>query len=92
MTFNAKAFGKIGLAVAKVMVPQIATVEEAVNGLKGPDKKKAVIETVASSLELAEALSGKEIVDVPLFLHGLEQVNEGLVKIANSLPKSEAQP
>ena len=34
MKFNAKAFGKVGLAVAKVMVPQIATVEDAVTAIK----------------------------------------------------------
>ena len=92
MTFNAKAFGKIGLAVAKVMVPQIATVEEAVTAIKsGPDKKAAVLNTVASSIELAEVLSGKEIANVPLLMEGIGDLNDALVKILNALPK-EAQP
>lgn len=90
---NWGAFAKVGLTIAKVMVPQIATVEAAVVGIKrGPDKKAAVLDTLRSSIELAEVLSGKEIVDQQLLLDGLGEINDGFVKVMKSLrtPAAEA--
>ena len=88
MNRRLKIFGKIGLAVGKVMVPQIAQVEAAVKELKaGDDKRKAVIGTVTSSLALAEALSGEEIADVEQFQRGLTMINDGYVLLMNSLAK-----
>lgn len=89
---NWKAFAKIGLSVAKVMVPQIAQVESAVAGIKsGPDKKKAVMDTVSQSIELAEVLSGKEIADVPLLMQGISEMNDGYVKVMNAIKHDPEQ-
>jgi hypothetical protein len=93
MKFDAKLFGKIGLAAAKVMVPQIAVVEQAVTEIKsGPDKKKAVLDTLSSSIELAEALSGRELLDQALLLEGFGEINDGLVKVMKAVQHREAQP
>jgi hypothetical protein len=83
---NLKAFGKIGLRVAGIMVPQIAAVEAAAMEIRsGRDKKAAVLQTVAASLDLSEALSGQEICDQTLLAEGLSQINDGFVKVMKSL-------
>jgi hypothetical protein len=83
---NFKAFGRIGLRVAEVMVPQIAQVEAAVKELRsGPDKKKAVLDAVKASIDLSEVLSGHEILDQDLLLEGIGQLNDGYVKVMKAL-------
>lgn len=88
---NLKAFGKMGLTVAGIMVPQIAAVEAAVTEIRsGPDKKKAVLDAVKSSIELSEALSGQEIADEALLFEGLGQINDGYVKVMKAVqPQKE---
>jgi hypothetical protein len=79
-------FGKVGFAIAKVAVPQIASVEQAVTAIKsGSDKKQAVLDTVQSSIELTEALSGKEILDQALLVRGLGKINDGYVDVMNAV-------
>ena len=81
-----RTFLKVGLEVAKAAIPAIATVEVAVRKAKsGGDKKTAVVEIVKVSPMIAELLANKEIVDEKLFAEGVAQVNDGYVKIMNSL-------
>ena len=81
-----KLFGRIGLAIGKVVVPQIATVEAAVGEFRsGKDKQAAVLHTVKASLELSEALSGKDIIDIEKFSEGLRMINDGYVLVMNAV-------
>lgn len=90
---NLKAFGKLGLSIAGVMVPQIAQVEAAVKEIKsGPDKKKAVLDAVKSSIDLSEVLSGQEIADQDLLFEGLSEINDGYVKVLKSVQPPTQKP
>lgn len=96
MKFNVKVVGNIALAAARVAIPQIAAVEEGIKAVgaakAGNDKRKAVVGTVRSSVELAEALSGQEIIDEALFEEALNQINDGYVKLMKAIRTPEAQP
>lgn len=85
-----KAFGQIGLALAKQMVPGVVMAENAVKALKsGGDKKEAVIAAALSATELTEFIKDNpNLVDNALLREGLEQVNDGYVKIAKALGKA----
>jgi hypothetical protein len=86
MKFDAKLMGKVGLAAARVMVPQIAQAEDAFKAIKsGPDKKKAVLEAVLASVEMSEALSGKEILNQQLLAEGLGELNDAIIKIQRAV-------
>ncbi len=95
MKFNMKAVGNISLAVARTMVPQVAAVEagiKAVGAAKtGMEKRKAVVSTVRSSVEMAEALSGHEIIDEALFEEALNQSNDGYVKMMKAVRAAPAE-
>ncbi len=92
MGFNIKQFGKVALTVGGVMVPQIAQAEAAFKQVKsGPDKKKAVINAVRSSVELSELLSGQEIADEALLFEGLSDINDGYVKVMRALHPVEEE-
>jgi len=83
-----KGFGKVGLAVAGVMLPQIAAAEQAIQAARkasGPEKRDKVLAAVTSSVALTEALSGHEIVDEALMAEGLSQINDGYVKVMKAL-------
>lgn len=81
-----KNFLKIGLEIAKSLVPAIAAVEEAVKKLKeGKNKKEAVLEIIKNSPAIVEFLADKEIVDEELFARGIGKVNDGYVDIMNAI-------
>lgn len=94
MKFNAKVLGGITLAVARTAVPQIGLVEagiKAVGAAKaGEEKRRAVVTTVRSSVELAEALSGQEIADEAEFERALNMINDGYVLLMKSVRVKEA--
>lgn len=80
------SFGRVGLKVAGIMVPQIAAAEAAFTDLKsGPDKKKAVLDAVRSSIDLSEIISGQDIADQALLFEGLSEINDGYVKVMRAL-------
>lgn len=87
-----KTFLKMGLAIAREVVPAIAVVEVAVKKLKeGKNKKEAVLEIIKNSPAILEFLADKEIIDEELFARGIGKVNDGYVDIMNSIrqnPKS----
>lgn len=90
MNKKLKIFMDIGIAIAKTQVPAIATVELAVKNLKaGKDKKENVLEIVKNSPVIAELISGKEIIDEDLFNEGLSEINDGYVKIMDSIKKDD---
>lgn len=95
MKFDFKTFGKVSLAVARVAVPQIEAVEKGIKAVgeakSGTEKRKAVVGTVRSSVELAEAMAGQEIMDEDLFEQGLNKINDGYVDIMNSLRQPPAE-
>lgn len=92
MGFNFKQFGKVALTVGGVMVPQIAAAEQAFTAVRsGPDKKKAVLDAVKSSIELSELLSGQEIADADLLMEGLGQINDGYVKVMKAVQPQKEQ-
>lgn len=67
------------------MLPTIVSGVEAVySGLKGNEKQKTVIDFVGTSLNIAEAISAKDIVDNNAFQEGLKQANDGIVKMLNA--------
>jgi len=67
------------------MLPSIILgVENLMTGLKGDQKQATVIEFAGFSLNLAEAISSKDIVDNDKFQEGLKQANDGIVKMLNA--------
>lgn len=67
------------------MLPSIILgVEQLMTGLKGNQKQQAVIEFAGFSLNIAEAISSKDIVDNDAFQEGLKQANDGIVKMLNA--------
>lgn len=88
-----QSFLKIGFELAKTMVPAIATVEVAIKEIKAGGKKKdAVIQIIRSSPEIYEMIRNKEIIDEKMFGEGLSMINDGYVKIMNSVKKPAAEP
>lgn len=85
MNSKLTSFLKIGLGIAKIFVPQIATVEDILKD--GHTKKEKVVELIMVAPEVAEGIANKEIVDEALFKQGVAEVNDGYVKIMNSLKK-----
>lgn len=67
------------------MLPSIILgVEGLMTGLKGDQKQKTVIDFAGFSLNIAEAISQKDIVDNDAFQEGLKQANDGIVKMLNA--------
>ena len=67
------------------MLPTIIVgVENFLTGLKGDQKQKTVIDFIGTSINLAEAVSEKDIVDQAMFQEGLKQANDGVVKMLNA--------
>jgi len=83
MNNKLKAFLKIGLAVSKIIVPEIASAEQVFGG--GSRKKAAVKDSLMVIPEVVLALQDKEVINKELFEEGLSEINDGLVKIMNSL-------
>lgn len=61
-----KDIGRIGLAIAGAIVPGVGQIEaiiKALPGLKGPQKQDALVQLVKHSLETAEGLTDKDLLD-----------------------------
>jgi hypothetical protein len=70
-----------GIALAPNIVQQI---EAAHSGQTGDQKKQAALAIVSSSINLAEAVSGKHVVDATRFTQGLELIIDGVVACLNA--------
>jgi len=91
MNAQLKAALGIALEMAKVMVPAIGEVEEAIKGLKrGEDRRAAVVKIAQEAPGVVEALSPYDIVDNDLYREGVEQLNDGLFKIQKSIHPKKA--
>ena len=67
------------------MLPSIISgVETVYAGLKGDQKQQTVRDFIGTSLNIAEAISAKDIVDNDAFQDGLKQANDGIVKMLNA--------
>lgn len=84
-----KQFLKIGNGIAISIVPAIAAVEVAVTNLKaGKDKKDNVLDIVKNTPAIVEAIKGGDIVDEVMFGQAIDEINDGYVKLMNSLKKT----
>lgn len=83
-------FLKIANEVVKQAVPGVAMAESAIVAIKsGADKKAAVVELIKSSLMATEDISDKDLVNDPMFAEGVDEVNDGLVKILKAIQLRE---
>ena len=92
MNQKLKTFLQVGLNIAKVMIPQIATVEEiarTIPTLKGKAKADAVIQMSIESLLASEGVLMRDFVHDVKFRAGMTQVNEGLVLIMQAINERE---
>lgn len=81
-----KNFLTVGLKIAEIQVPAIATVEQAVKSVKaGGDKKDAVLEIVKNAPALIEAGLDKDIINDTLFQQGIGEINDGYVKVMKAI-------
>jgi len=72
------------LKVVTMLPGIIMGVENFMFGIKGNQKQAAVIDFAGFSLNIAEAISNKDIVDNDAFQEGLKQANDGIVKMLNA--------
>jgi hypothetical protein len=67
------------------LVPSLVQGIESLYGAKtGPQKKDAALAIVASSLNMADAVSSKQIADAPKFTAGLNLIVDGVVQCLNA--------
>ena len=84
------AFLKVGLAVAKTMVPGVAGIESAIIAAKsGSDKHAFVKDLVKNGLVAGEALGGFDWNDAE-FNEGVDLCIQGQVKILNAVKRHTA--
>jgi hypothetical protein len=67
------------------LLPSLVQGLEALYGAKsGAQKKDAAISIVSSSINMADAVSAKQIVDSPKFIAGLNLIVDGVVDCLNA--------
>jgi hypothetical protein len=70
---------------AIVLIPGIIQGTEAMFGAKsGEQKKKAVVEIVGSAINIADAVTMKQIADSGRFTEGLSAIIDGVVTCLNA--------
>ena len=67
------------------LIPSLVQSVELLYGAKtGAQKKDAALSIVTSSINVADAVSQKQIADAPRFTQGLEQIVDGVVECLNA--------
>jgi hypothetical protein len=70
---------------AIVLIPGVIQGTEAMFGAKtGEQKKKAAVEIVGSAINIADAVTMKQIVDSSRFTEGLSAIIDGVVTCLNA--------
>ena len=86
MGFPWKAVLGIANAAVTTMFPLVGQAETAIVGIKkGQDRKKYVLDLAKVAPELAEQLSGHEIVDNILYEEALGNLNDGVFKLLKAV-------
>ena len=67
------------------LIPSLVQSVELLYGAKtGAQKKDAALSIVSSSINVADAVSQKQIADAPRFTQGLHQIIDGVVQCLNA--------
>jgi hypothetical protein len=67
------------------LVPSLVQSVELLYGAKtGPQKKDAALSIVTNSINVADAITQKQIADAPRFTQGLDLIVEGVVECLNA--------
>ena len=77
-------FQKMFLRVLALLPAALHTAEAVLGSGNGEQKKKAALEIVSVAINLGEAVSKKDVVDVERFVAGLGLVIDGLVECLNA--------
>ena len=91
----AKTFLSVGKVLLENMVPGVATIEsiaKTLPGLKGQAKADAVIDLGVNSILAAEGITGKDFVNDAEFQAGVQEVNDGLVKVLHAVQRKTPVP
>jgi hypothetical protein len=94
MNSKLKTFGRIGLSLAEIMVPQVRVIEglaKALPLLKGKSKQDAWIEIVKQSLEGAENITEKDLLDEPEVEAAARAVADSVVAFDNIVASVKAK-
>lgn len=86
-----KLFAKLGLTIAKAVVPEIALVEDGIEALKsGKDKREAVLKVATGAVATSEFLLDKDLVNDADFQAALRLINDGNVLLMKAINRRAA--
>jgi len=77
-------FLKLFLRGISLLPSLIQGVEQLYGAKSGAQKKEAALAIVGSSINMADAVSSKQIADAPKFTAGLEMIVDGVVECLNA--------
>lgn len=79
-------------ATLRLLVPQVAKVEDDIKAAKsGPDKKAAVISAVLDGLSAVPELGGPDLLHHPKTVKAIGKVNDAVVEFLNDYAKVKAE-
>ena len=85
---------KLGIGVARVMIPAVAKVEtiaRSLPSLKGPATQDAVIELVTASVLASETIADRDLLNDPEVEKATRGIVDAVVAFQNVLAKKAAQ-